>query len=237
MLLTIGLDNGMTGRSVAWALDYPGCFAYGKDAAEAILSMPQAFLKYQNWIERHTPESWLPEAPAIDVRLVQTWQTYFINEHFEITPGEGREINAWFYHDWNPLSEEETRRGMQMLTWSRADLMEAVANLSPAQLDTSYPDERWTIRGILAHAATTEWWFLDRLGLAADLPRSSLPKDPHTRLQIVRARLEQVFPSFSGSKQVVGVDGEFWSPRKLLRRALWHELDHIGHIYQLILSS
>jgi hypothetical protein len=33
---------------------------------------------------------------------------------------------------------------------------------------------------------------------------------------------------------VVGQDGELWSPRKLLRRALWHEMDHIKHIQKLI---
>ena len=32
------------------------------------------------------------------------------------------------------------------------------------------------------------------------------------------------------------MDGEIWSPRKLLRRALWHELDHIGHIYKLLVK-
>ena len=85
MILSVGLDNGMTGRSVAWALDYPGCFAYGQDAGEAIVSIPQAFLKYTEWVAQHTPASWLPETPSIDVRLAQTWQTYFINERFEVT--------------------------------------------------------------------------------------------------------------------------------------------------------
>jgi hypothetical protein len=32
---------------------------------------------------------------------------------------------------------------------------------------------------------------------------------------------------------VVGVGGEFWSPRKLLRRVAWHELDHLQHIQRL----
>lgn len=27
-----------------------------------------------------------------------------------------------------------------------------------------------------------------------------------------------------------GVEGEFWSPRKLLRRAVWHARDHTAHI-------
>ena len=41
-------------------------------------------------------------------------------------------------------------------------------------------------------------------------------------------------PKLNGVKQVVGVDGEFWSPRKMLRRALWHERDHTEHIRKLI---
>lgn len=32
----------------------------------------------------------------------------------------------------------------------------------------------------------------------------------------------------------VGIDGEFWSPRKMLRRAVWHERDHTFHIDKLI---
>jgi hypothetical protein len=38
-------------------------------------------------------------------------------------------------------------------------------------------------------------------------------------------------------KQVVGTDGEIWSPRKVLRRALWHERDHVEHIKKLIAMS
>ncbi len=37
-----------------------------------------------------------------------------------------------------------------------------------------------------------------------------------------------------GVNQVAGLDGELWSPRKVLRRTLWHERDHTGHIRKLI---
>ena len=49
----------------------------------------------------------------------------------------------------------------------------------------------------------------------------------------MRERLEQVLPGLAGNSQVRGVDGELWSPRKLLRYALWHERDHVRHIYKL----
>jgi hypothetical protein len=73
---------------------------------------------------------------------------------------------------------------------------------------------------------------LDRLGLA--FPREEVPKEPLERLEKVRRALNEILPTFQDSKQVTGMDGEFWSPRKVLRRALWHERDHTDHILKLL---
>ena len=54
------------------------------------------------------------------------------------------------------------------------------------------------------------------------------------RLQKVRALLNATLPKLEGVVKAVGVDGEFWSPRKVLRRALWHERDHTEHIKKLL---
>jgi|GEM_PF-3187094 hypothetical protein len=43
-------------------------------------------------------------------------------------------------------------------------------------------------------------------------------------------------PGLEASDKVVGVDGEFWSPRKVLRRAIWHERDHTAHSKKLLQS-
>lgn len=58
-LIRIGLENDNDGRSIAWDIDHPGCFAYGKDGSEALVNVPWAVVKYQAWIARHTPDSWL----------------------------------------------------------------------------------------------------------------------------------------------------------------------------------
>jgi hypothetical protein len=50
----------------------------------------------------------------------------------------------------------------------------------------------------------------------------------------VRAHLVKTLPDLVGSRRVLGVDGEFWSPRKMLRRALWHERDHREHIRKIL---
>jgi hypothetical protein len=73
---------------------------------------------------------------------------------------------------------------------------------------------------------------MERLGLA--FPRANVPEEPFTRLEKVRTHLNKVLFKLDGVNHVVGADGEFWSPRKLLRRALWHERDHVDHIRKLI---
>jgi hypothetical protein len=98
-------------------------------------------------------------------------------------------------------------------------------------MDTKHTGERWSIDGILRHVGGAEWWYMDRLGLA--IPREQVPDEPFERLEKVRAHLISVLPRLIGSAQVVGINGEIWSPRKLLRRAVWHERDHKAHIEKL----
>jgi uncharacterized damage-inducible protein DinB len=231
MRIRVGLDNKFESkRSIAWALDFPGAFAYGNEGSEALMNLPQALINFTAWANQHAGSEWI-SLGDFDVRLEEAWESYNAPRGWNAAKGEV-EINAWFRDDWRPLDRAEAMRGVEMLSWSRADLLRIVSDLEAAKLDEQREGERWSIRGILAHVATAEWWYLDRFGLIR--PRNELSKDPYERLAAVRQRLEQALPEMAGVEKVLGVDGEFWSPRKLLRRALWHELDHIGHIAHLL---
>lgn len=232
MRIKIGVENGIEGRSLAWMLDHPGCFAYGADGSEAIIRVPEALLRYKDWVDSHLPDSWLKDLGDFDIHLEQSYEVETINKDFDLSE-TGYEVNAWFRYDWKPLSPEEIRRGGLILAWSREDLLELVAGLTPAQTDCPFPGERWSIAGVLRHVANAEYWYLDRLGMI-DVPRSSLPEDVFERLDVVRRVMNQVLPSFAELQLVRGVNGEVWSPRKVLRRAAWHEIDHIEHIFKLI---
>lgn len=232
MIIRIGLENGIENRSLAWALDYPGCFAYGEEASTALLKIPHAVIDYETWMNRHTPTPWVTFGD-FDVRLVEVWQVYHIDQAFEvIQSNNGYEVNAWFRDDWKILTQTEVKRGIEMLAWSRADLLESIHPLTPDKLDATFPNERWSIRGIVNHVATAEKWYLNQL----DLPEKGfpqLPDDPVEKAEWVRSLFNQELLKLAGVKKVVGKNGEFWSPRKLLRRAIWHELDHIEHIRKL----
>ncbi|HPH95032.1 MAG TPA: DinB family protein [Anaerolineaceae bacterium] len=232
MILRIGIENNIEGRSLAWALDLPGCFSYGPDSGSAIIAMPRAAVDYQAWMEAHTPDPWL-KLGDFDVRLVDTWDVYFIDDSLAVAE-KGYEVNAWFRDDWIPLCEEEISRGLALLNWSRMDLLDAVKGLPQKVLEARLPGERWHISGILRHVATAENWYLDRLGLAA-CPHADLPQEAAARLELTREHLRRVLPTLAGRADLVrGVNGEFWSPRKLLRRAVWHERDHVAHIHKLV---
>jgi len=237
MRFEIGIENNVEGRSQAWALGRPGCFAYGPDGDAALAAMKESVMEYAAWIARHRGDmGWLDNLSVlrpdeVELCLVDTWEVYTIDQDFEPAQ-EGYEVNAWFRHDWKPLTSQDLESALLLLSWSREDLLESVRGLDQEALDAPHPGERWSIAGILQHVGGAEWWYLDRLGLA--FSRDQVPQDPFNRLHIVRARLEQVLPSLVGSEKVVGVDGEFWSPCKLLRRTVWHERDHTQHILKII---
>lgn len=233
MRISVGLELNFEGRALAWALNYPGCYAYGSQGPDAVIALARALVSYEEWVNSHAGPGWL-EIGDFDLRLVDTWEVYSINEQYELVD-EGYEVNAWFRSDWKPLSAEEVEHGLKLLDWSREDFLRVVEGRPDEQLDRQREGERWSIRGIMDHVANAEWWYLDRLGEAK--AADSLPQNTLERLIAVRQHLQASLQKMVGKEWVVGKDGEFWSPRKLLRRALWHEINHRYHIQKLLLED
>lgn len=234
MIFQVGIENHNEGRSLAWALEHPGCFSYGMTADKALLNIESALERYAGWILHHESNTWLNFAPN-EVELVVNgiWDVYHITDDFDKSDeANGFSVESFFPYDWKPLTGIEIKRALAMLTWSRTDLLKTVQGLTPEKLNATYPGERWSINGILRHVGGAEWWYLERLGLA--LPRTEVPEEPLARLDKVRKQLNSILPRLEDVKRVVGADGEIWSPRKLVRRALWHERDHTDHIRKLI---
>jgi len=236
MQIKIGLENNNEGRSIAWVLDYPGCFAYGNEDTEAIIRVPQALIAYKNWLDGYTDQSWLKDLGDFDIRLLETVEFKHLNKKFEPDPEGVFEVYAWFHHDWLPLNETEIQHGLDVLTWGHNDLVELVASLDDVALDNKLTEERWSIRGILRHVANAEWYYLDRLNLAGR-KRDDLPDDVFQRMQSTLDITLKRLPELVEKEMVIGRAGEFWSPRKVMRRAAWHTLDHCQHIHRLITQN
>lgn len=233
MIYRIGIENNNDDRTIAWALEHPGCFAYGRDSQEAQQNFVQAAREYAAWTKSRGG-SWLDD--EVQVVLEETYDVYFITPAFEVSE-RGRNsymVESIFVHDWKPLKREEIERALKLLTWSRADLISLVTDLSVEQLEQDYPNERWSIQGILNHIGGGEWFYQERIGYPFPQNEEDLPSDPFQRLAVVRDHFRSLLPKLEGMDKVVGLEGEIWSPRKALRRAVWHERDHTEHIRKLL---
>jgi uncharacterized damage-inducible protein DinB len=234
MIFQVGIENNNEGRSIAWALEHPGCFAYGMKGSAAATNLEGALNKYASWILRHEPHTWLNFTESdIELEINGIWDVYYINDDLDkVTEADGYSVESFFPYDWKPLTTIEIKHALDMLAWSRNDLLRIVHGLSEAKLNQTYTGERWSINGILGHVSGAEWWYLERLGLA--FPQADVPEQPFARLEKVRKQFNTALFKLDGVSQVVAIDGEFWSPRKALRRALWHERDHVDHIRKLL---
>ncbi|PIV27618.1 MAG: hypothetical protein COS37_02415 [Anaerolineae bacterium CG03_land_8_20_14_0_80_58_20] len=232
MKFRVGIENNNEGiRSIAWVLNHPGCFAYGGDEQESLANAFVAIREYARWLDEHE-KTWIPVDVDIEPHVEQVWTDYTINEEFDRVEKDGYDVEPFFEHDWKPLTGTDIERGLKLLAWSHADLLAVLEKLTPEQWAFKKEGERWDIAGIVNHIGGAEWWYLDRLGLA--FPRAEVPKEPLERIQKVRNLMNEALPTLKAVNRVAGVDGELWSPRKVLRRALWHERDHTEHIRKLL---
>jgi hypothetical protein len=106
-----------------------------------------------------------------------------------------------------------------------------VGDIEPEVANKVLPGEQWSIEGVLEHVAKSEWWYLDRLGLA--FPREGIPEDAKLFLREVHAHMLVTLPELQKRGGAVTLAGETWSARKVLRRSLWHRRDHTAHIAKL----
>src|SRR5512140_984411 len=183
MQLRIGIENNNDGRSIAWALEHPGCFAYGRDGDEARANMPQAVQQYADWVRQHGM-SWM-QASSLDVAVEQTFDAYMLPPGEALTYGYKQPylVESFFHYDEQPLTGADVERALKLLTWTRQDLLDCIQGLSPDKLNQSYEGERWSINGILKHIGGSEWWYQERIGHPFPAHEQELSEDPMERLE------------------------------------------------------
>jgi hypothetical protein len=126
-------------------------------------------------------------------------------------------INAFFEDDLRPVTAEEIARATRMLEAALSALRQAFERRpGPDAAD------------ILRHVSQAERWYFDRLDLSAS--PEELPEHPLRRLEATHRRTVELLPRLVRSSAVTERSGEKWSPRKVLRRTLWHRKDHLAQI-------
>ena len=226
MLIRVGMEEDPGILYTAWALDFPGCCANGKDQAEALLALPRALLEFDYWVRLHTDRPWF-QLDGLDMHVDETFKVTRIN-----LQGEEYDINAFFQDDLRPLNDQEVVQALQVLHWQQEELLAGIEFVDEETLNRVDIGQRWSILGIVRHVAFAELWYLQNL--TCTVPEIQRDTDPICALEQSYCALVSALPGLIGDLRSNEYAQERWSGRKLIRRTLWHRRDHIDHIRQLL---
>jgi hypothetical protein len=221
----LALEEINTRLWIAWNLDLPGCVSMAVTRDEVVALAPDQIAAHLDWLAGHGDGLGPLFAAAFEVEVEET---------FRPRSREGMSGSiAFFEADRVPLKGEEIEQGLRQLHYARTDLMALVRHLPTETLEQPIDEDTFgSVANVLEHLAWAEWWYCDRLGIT--LEREQIPADPVTKLDVIRGWLRSRLREMAGQRLVVDQVGETWSPRKLLRRALWHEREHTAHIARLL---
>ena len=219
MVFHIAINDIEPDHWVAWVLDLHGCFSKGKTYEEAVTLVPEVIRGYFQWLLKHDPLTVVFDGP-IKIEIVEDIRSYAVDDYF---------VNALFEHDKNGLKESDLNEIRKILSYSRKDLIEVIADLSDSQLNEPVQGEvTGSIAGVIKHIATAELWYFDRIGLT--FPGEKYPDNLMDLLKISRNHTLENLPRLSGDITVHEKRNELWTARKVMRRTLWHEIAHARQI-------
>jgi predicted RNase H-like HicB family nuclease len=131
--------------------------------------------------------------------------------------------------DYAPLDERAERQVLELAEMSRQELLALLATMPAEALDWRPDEESWSPRNVLAHLAGADLWYASRLN-GAGLPELTW-RLAVTR-ELVLRRLVSTPPAQRGAVNVHM--GEEWTPRKVARRMLEHEEEHLDQLRLLL---
>jgi predicted RNase H-like HicB family nuclease len=209
---SVGLEENPARGTRVHSLDLLGCAAEGA-SPEAALDAFSAELN--EWL-RFLQESGTPVPdPRSEVEIrVDEW----ISTEVDVLAGQS---DACFGADLRPLGPREIDAGLQRFGDLRGRLLRTVRSADPVTLDVE-PASAWSARRILDELARAEWWTLTRLGAS---PLAQIPDRTLGRLDTAAALIVAAFTGRpdSDDARLIEIEGESWTPRKVLRRLLWLE--------------
>ena len=188
-----------------------GCIASGTTRDEAIANARRAFRAYLELLDARgvSIEHWKDLDPStFDVRDLPADR---------VVP-----------EDLGRMEEHELRDFLHQFEASRAALLSVVREISADDIERKPSETMWSVREALEHVMLTEASLLSRL--------EKWPADPYNTLQAVHRMAFQRFtimePPDTDLDHVVM--GRRWTTRKVMRRILEHEFEHLEHIKEIV---
>ena len=227
-----GYDRGRFG---VWLLDLPGAFGWAASRERAVSQAPSVAGWYRDWTARHGEQLDLVVGPTEIV------------EEVAASVENDSERNASFMADADPVTAAELETVIRRLGHARADLLAVVDRLEAfeARGGRLLPgDDRALVETpgltptragaeVLRHVAGSEAWLASRLDPAARFEGLDRGGDIRLALEASRAwAVDTVRAQHRRDPALARVDGkgESWTMRKVLRRLLYHSIDHLREL-------
>lgn len=223
--ISVGLEEGADGAFLAHALTLPGCVAAGTGAEGAAGRLEGEVVEWLRFLAAAGEP--VPPADAELEIAVDEW----LRTGARVAAGES---TACFEHDLRPLTDADVDRGLRRLGELRGALLARVRRLPESEADRPLPGGG-TLRRALEELARAQWWTLSRLGAS---PLGEAPDRTLARLDTAMALTVDHFAHLPPERRglLLEIDGEEWTPRKVLRRLLWTEWS-LGRVLSHALSQ
>ncbi|HEX2203537.1 MAG TPA: type II toxin-antitoxin system HicB family antitoxin [Longimicrobium sp.] len=213
---SVGLEQGADGSLFAHALTLPGCAASGPTPEAAMAAFER---ELHGWLFFLSTAGERVPPPDAELEVaVDEW----VESDARVAEGES---TACFAADLRPLDQPEIERALRLLGDLRGRVLARVRRLPRAVVDRALdrPTEGgWTVRRVLEELARAQWWTLSRLG---STPMAGAADATLARLDTAMALVVQHLGGLPEAERGrrLELDGEEWTPRKVLRRLLWLE--------------
>ncbi|MBN1485048.1 MAG: DinB family protein [Chloroflexia bacterium] len=230
------LEGVEGGPWMAHVLDLPGCFVRADRRDTALVRLAQSVRDCMSWLRRHG-ETVPPEGEPIQIELAE--------EHTGIGPFASGDAAALFRPEGLSIDPEGMEVLFRLLEHSRADLLALVRDLSDHVLDWRPDLHSRSVRRILRHVGNAEEWYVSRLVLPENLPAEwntdeelpifdFLDMERRTAVECLRRLDERGRSKIFFSDCWTEHPEEAWSARKVLRRFLEHEREHLVEIRRIL---
>ncbi len=186
----------------------PGAVARGKTVAEATENLQQAIHDYLRLLKN----------AGEDVPRVKEGVEFQVEEVQTDT----------FITDFNHINPPELEKLIEWLSLSRQELFDLLRNAPQDAWEWKPNDGDMTLSQLTCHIADAERYYIDRL--------QNWPDTPLARLSAVRGVALEKLRSLSAEERnrVTTFNQSKWTARKVIRRMLEHEREHLKQIKDLL---
>lgn len=186
----------------------PGATARGETVEEARENIRVAVEDYLSLL-RDVGEPVPKASEEIRLEFEEVDSTTFLTDYDSIHPNEMETLFRW-------------------MAVSRQELMDLVKGLPEEAFGWQPDSDTPSFREILCHMAESDLWYTDRLKQWPEAPLFRLAATRGVALERLRALSEEE------RGRVTYYEGDEWTPRKVIRRMLEHEREHIAQLRRLV---